>query len=417
MIADLAVTGYVGICAGMNSKWTAETAENVLASVSADCIIYSLSNEEKISEIRHCYNALYICIERDFPSLIAEGQELLSSMDDIFRFPERDADEVCKIAFSSGTTAVPKAACLTQRNMLCGWDNLYRRAPMNETDRCYLFLPLNHTYAGICVFIFSLISGMKLYLCSDTEKIPEELLLVKPTVFCGVPLIYERISTLAAAKNIPLADAFGGKIRYMFCGGAYFDSSLRKLYKDSGLNMLEAYALTETSSICSIEYSGNASITSVGTVFENIEVSIASPDENGRGEILIKGDNVFKGYYNDPEATQAAFDENGFFKTGDIGWIDSDNQLYITGRKKRLLLTSNGENADPQRIEKKLEACEFISRAVVYDDGHVIKAKLFVTDTDADVGSVVDSVNCSLSGSERIAEYTVIADSIDVRYK
>ena len=202
---------------------------------------------------------------------------------------------------------------LTQRNILCGWDNLYKRAPINENDICYLFLPLHHTYAGLCNFLYSTISGMKIYLCSDTKKIGEELQIVKPTVFCAVPLIYERFSKIASQTGKDLKTLFGGNIKYMFSGGAYFDENIRRQYKQAGLNMMEAYALTETSSIFSIQYSNSPNVKSVGTIFENIDVKVINSDENGCGELVVKGDNVCLGYYGNEKATKEAFDKDVIF--------------------------------------------------------------------------------------------------------
>ncbi|HHX55259.1 MAG TPA: long-chain fatty acid--CoA ligase, partial [Clostridiales bacterium] len=379
-------------------------------------LIYSKNKKDIIDKLKTKYDIIYICIQENFPDLFAKGYKVLEKKEDFFDFDEREDDKMCKIVFSSGTTSLPKASMLTQKSILCGWDNLYKRAAMNDTDICYLFLPLHHTYAGLCNFLFSTISGKQIYLCSDTKKIVEELQIIKPTVFCAVPLIYERFSKIADQTGHDLKSLFGGNIKYLFSGGAYFDENIRKQYKQAGLNMMEAYALTETSSIFSIQYSNSPNVKSVGTIFENIDVKVINPDENGCGELAVKGDNVCLGYYGNEKATREAFDKDGYFHTGDLGYIDKDNELYLIGRKKRMIITGNGENVDPEEIEQLILDYSEVNKVKVYEDGGIIKASIYISGDD-DGKTIIENVNKLLPKYKQLREYNVLRDSIDTRLK
>ena len=219
-------------------------------------------------------------------------------------------------------------------------DDGWRIVPLGENDTDYLFLPLHHTYAGVYNFYYSLVGGMQVYLCSDTPKIADELREVRPTIFCAVPLIYRR---LMEAYGEHISMAFGDRIRFLFCGGANFSPKIRAFYKQHGLPMFEAYALTETSSSLSIEYPNFDDFESSGTVFENMEVKILNQDKDGVGDIVVKGESVFLGYLDDAKKTKAAFTDDGYFITGDYGWLEG-NKLYVRGRKKDVLVGENGEN-------------------------------------------------------------------------
>lgn len=197
---------------------------------------------------------------------------------------------------------------------------------------------------------------------------------------------------------------------------ACFDENIRKEYKNSGLNMMEAYALSETSSIFSIQYSNSPDVKSVGTIFENIDVKVINPDENGCGELAVKEDNVFLGYYGNEKATKEAFDEDGYFLTGDLGYIDENNELYLIGRKKRMILTENGENVDPEEIERLIRQRAEISKVKVYEEGGIIKAAIYVFQ-DIDIKTVIESVNQTLPKYKQVKEFNLIRDSIETRLK
>lgn len=446
MVSDLSIMGFVGTTIAVNKEWGVYDLTNILNTCDATAIIYSNSKKDTIDQIRETHkDLLYISIQDEFPALLDKGHKIIQHKENKFDFEERDIRKESKIVFSSGTTSTPKAVMLSQINMFAGWNSLYKRAPLNERDICYLFLPLNHTYAGIYNLLYSLIGGWQIYLCSDTSKMAEELKIVKPTVLCVVPAVLEifykaideavlvnlnkviKVSNALRKRKIDIRkrlfkkihEIFGGDLKYMFCGGASFNNTIRRFYKEVGFNIMEAYALTETASSFSIEYSDSESMTSSGRIFEDIEVKFVDKDENGNGEILVKGDCVCLGYYGNEKATQEAFDDEGFFRTGDIGYKDEHNNLYIVGRKKRVLIGSNGENIYPDEIEEMImgKGHAGIAKVKVYERNGAIVASIYVTDEEIDLIDVIKKTNSLLPKYKQIREFEKIIDTINTRLK
>ena len=396
MVADYAACAYVGVSAALSKDSKKRDLVSAIEKTDIAAVFYSQKLSGEIEGLSELLNVPFFSLESDLHRIItaSKSDQRREQASAIPSLEPEDINALCKIYFTSGTTGIPKAAMLSQKNIFSGVESLVARAPMDERDCSYLFLPLSHTYGGIYNFIYSLIFGISLYLCSDTNLIAEELQIVRPTIFCAVPRILERFLCAAnASENATqageiLRQMFGGNLRYLFCSGSPWRPEDRLFYKNSGLNLLEAYALTETASSFSLSYSGESDTESVGVVFENIDVRIdadfqpaesaamcglearapsvfdesdyirgqrevssaqtpigVTPGDSGCGEILVRGDNVFLGYYNDAQATAAAFDSSGFFRTGDIGRLDATRHLYITGRKSGLRKTSAGEFA------------------------------------------------------------------------
>ncbi len=406
MIADTAVMGYVGVSCTLSKEWSAQDIINAAELLDAGGVIYSRQNEASVNALREKFPMLAYIVLEELLQLKAEKNVSLVPA---------ETSECCKIIFSSGTTGLPKAVMLSQDNMFANYENLCKRTPFTPDDRDYLFLPLSHTYGGICNFMYSLISGMSIYICSDTKLIMEELQMVKPTVFCAVPLIFEKLYSACSGGNIPPAMALGGNIQYLFCGGAFFRPEIRQYLKNAGLNLLEAYGLTETASLISCEYTEPNDFESAGTVMENIELRISSPDKDGVGEILVRGSNVFSGYFRNDSATANAFDSEGFFRTGDLGFM-KNGRLYLKGRKRRMILLSNGENVFPDEIESLFADFPQIVRAKAYERNGIIHASLYAV-SDISGEHIIEKVNEKLPKYSRIQSYDVIADSIDTRLK
>lgn len=426
MVADLAIMGFTGISATLSKEWSEHDLIEALKILQPKTFFYGQSNFSVIEKLR-----------RKFPKI--SFISLTSLLKDCHSYkPELDWRRIevtspCKIVFTSGTTSTPKAVMLSQNNIFSCYDDLKRRAPLNHSDRDYLFLPLNHTYANIWNFLISLINGMEIYLCSDTKQIFAELAEVKPTVFCAVPLIYEKLYEICQTTNRKPQDLLGGNIKYLFCGGAYFRPEIRQFLKENHLNLLEAYGLTETSSMVSVEYPDSRDFTSSGILMESLFAKIDNPNKSGIGELMIKGDNIFREYYKNPEATRNAKAEDGFFRTGDLGKImklrsdGSDGvicyqtddtakyKLYLYGRKKRIILFSNGENIYPDDIEKLFDDPN-ITKVKVFQKNNQIFAQIFVK-SPCDGKDYIDIVNQKLPKFSQIRGHEVIVDSYDVRLK
>lgn len=418
MISDLAIMSYVGISVGVSKEYNLDDLINVIDFLEVDAIIYSNEKEDIIKKLRKERDIVYISMEKDFDNIIDIGKRISKTKSSLFDFENIDRNKCIKVVFTSGTTSMPKAVMLSEKNIFAGWNSLKKRAPMDSLDICYLFLPLHHTYGGIYNFIYSLISGMKIYLSTGVNNIQEELQEVRPTVFCSVPLIYKNFYKSAKdTKDLP--KFFGNNIKYLFCGGAYIEDEIRADYKNAGLDFLVAYALSETASSFAIEYSKSTNNNSVGKIFEDIKVKISEKDENGIGEIRVKGNNVFLGYMNNEMATKSAFDEEGYFKTGDLGYIDKENNLYITGRIKNILLTSKGENIYPEEIKEKILNQNIMMTDVkLYIKQDCINADIYVKQIeDINYDEIIKRVNTQLKRHEKIEKFKIVVDSIDKRLK
>lgn len=410
MVSDLAVLHYVGVSVCVSKEWKAKEVLRAISLLDVSCVIYGPEKQEIMKEVAE-----------EFPKLLFISMDKVSGFRSEEHLVPREEDTCCKIVFSSGTTAMPKAVMLSKRNLFAGLDSLYKRCPFHEEDVDYLFLPLSHTYAGIYNFLYSLVFGFQIYLCSGMKELAGELLEVNPTIFCGVPVVYRKLYEAYRSK---LAVAFGNRIKYLFCGGAHFAEGMRQAYKDCGLNMMEAYALSETASTFAIQYPFDPDVKTAGTVAEDIDVKVLNPDENGVGEIAVKGDNVFLGYANAEVLTVSVFTEDGFFKTGDLGYLLPDEEhggirLYITGRKKKVLIGENGENIEPTHIEKIIcEKNDNINKALLYiQDGKVGCHIYLMLPENRDWEAFFEEVNSELSGYERIRQYDVLVDSVENRLK
>ena len=416
MISDIAIMSYVGESVTVSKEWKYDELREALNFLDIDCIIYSDTKKDIIEKIKLEFSdMMYICMQDDFKTIFENGQKLNLKKADMFDFEPKEINSCSKIIFTSGTTSSPKAVMLSLKNIFSGYESLRRRVQFDETDICYLFLPLTHTYGNIYNFVFSLISGYTIYLASATENISKELLEVNPTIFSAVPLIYVKLYE-GYKENIN--KAFGERIKYLFCGGAYFDENIRRIYKDKKLNMMEAYALSETSSSFSIEYPYTDDTKSVGTIFEDIDVRILKPDETGNGEIAVKGDNVFLGYANNSELTKKAFNDEGYFFTGDIGYV-KDNKLYITGRKKNVIIGTNGENISPDVLEDKIKKLNNnINKVKVFLNQNELNCHLYLLkEDDTNWDEFFNSFNDKVPKYEKIVKYEIFIDSIEKRLK
>ncbi len=371
MTIDAAVMNFIGISVGFSKEWGEEDVKYGLRKCDIACLFYSKKLEAVVDKVRAELSAVrFICIEESWENIIAEGKK---NLNDMFCLLSTEIDDVARIVFTSGTTSFPKAVMLTHRNIFGGWKTLTNRVSVDNSDRCYLFLPLNHTYGGIYNFIYALVFGFQVYLAVDVHNMAAEMMQVKPTIFCSVPKVCIGFLAAAKAKNIPLGVLYGGCIRYLFCGGAMLPKEVVSFYNENGLRLLNAYALSETASSFSVDRPGDPILDSAGTLCDGVEVTVLDPDENGVGELAIRGDVVFKGYYGDTKATESVFNSDGFFLTCDLGYL-KDDHVYITGRKDSRLTLANGENVSSRRLVERVMALDRnISSVKVYlRDGSLV---------------------------------------------
>ncbi|HPF28749.1 MAG TPA: AMP-binding protein [Lachnospiraceae bacterium] len=228
MVIDLAVMGYVGTCVPVDKEWTAYDIGHALSAIDVAAVFYSKSKESRVEELRQNYpNIEYFCIEEAVRAMIEEGAAIPKE-------PEAmpNCEQTAMILFTSGTTNIAKAIPLSQANLFNNWDTLFARTPMTNQDISYVFLPLNHVYSGVANFLYTIISGMQIYLCSDIRNVLPEMMQVRPTVVCMVPLILKRIYEVIQASNdekvkAGILNMLKG-IRFLYCGGSFTDLYIKK---------------------------------------------------------------------------------------------------------------------------------------------------------------------------------------------
>ncbi|MBR1931772.1 MAG: AMP-binding protein [Lachnospiraceae bacterium] len=410
MIADIAIMNYVGVSAGLSKEWNYDNLVYALKKCEISCLFYHEGVSGLVERLREEYTDIrYISMQQDFADCIEEGKKAGHKL---FDLAAKDADAPAKIVFTSGTTSFPKAVLLSVRNVFAGWRSLGRRVPLCENDVCYLFLPLNHTYGSIFNFIYSLVFGYEVYLAESVADMAQEMMAVRPTVFSGVPIIYMRFYEGAKAAGIGLKDMFGGRMKYLFCGGAKLSADVRNAYKAEGIYMMNAYALSETASSFSIDYPGEEDMESVGTVFEDMDVKVLDADAEGYGELAAKGEGIFLGYYNEEEATRNAFSEDGYFLTGDIGCI-RDHKVYVRGRKDTTITLPNGENVSTHLLEERVKGLhEGVAAVKVYVRNEQLTCDIYVDQKKTeghmpDWDKLFEELNPTVPKYERIKKYTV----------
>lgn len=409
MIADVAIMNYVGLSIGLNKDWKDDNLDYAINKCEIDLMLYSKLLEDKINVVKPRHPGVeFICIEDEFERMLDCGK---ASCKELFALDPVDENKPAKIVFTSGSTSFPKAVMLSIKNIYASYEALGRRIQVDENDICYLFLPLNHTYGSIFNFLYSLVFGFKIYLNGDIKNMAQEMMMVKPTIFCAVPLVCVKFVDASKAMNVPLKMILGGKIRYLFIGGSCLPYDIRQAFIDQGMNPQNAYALSETSSGFSIDYPDVTDMDSAGTLLEYVDAKVIDPDEDGIGELAIKGPNVFAGYLNNPQATERAFDKDGFFLTGDLGKI-VDTMVYVKGRKDTMLVLINGENVSSKRIcDKVKEADPRIVSVKAYIRDEMLTCDIFVkskADMEGDWQVVIDKVNEGLSKYEKIRHFSVM---------
>jgi long-chain acyl-CoA synthetase len=267
--------------------------------------------------------------------------------------------------YTSGTTGNPKGVMLTHGNLLSNAEAMVDLVPKDFDIVLLSWLPLSHIFARTCDHYLSLRNGILMVLSESLDALPVDLQEVQPTHINGVPRFWEKM--LAAAQASPAPDKmlkamFGRRIRWMMSGGAPLPPAVCETYRNAGLPLLQGYGLTETAPVLTANRPEKFRIESVGPALAGIELKIA-PD----GEVLARGPCVMKGYWKQPDATAACIDVDGWFHTGDMGRIE-DGFLFITGRKKELIVLSNGKKVAPTEIESLLQKEPAIEQAVVHGD-------------------------------------------------
>lgn len=298
----------------------------------------------------------------------------------------RSAEDTAVILYTSGTTGRSKGAMLSHGNIVANILGTTSHFGLNETIHTLSFLPINHVFEQVCGVLLPLSLGGKVSFCESLKKLGENLTEVKPTFFLAVPAVYrlflDRIMKSIGAKTIssmlfsfpitrPIVTA---KVRQAFgdgtifvSGGAALDPAISAGLTDLGFKIFQGYGITETSPVISAESPRKRKNGTVGHTLPDVEIRIENRDPEGVGEVFVKGPNVMKGYYKNPLATAEVL-ADGWYRTGDLGKLDSSGHLTLSGRVKNLIVTPNGKNVYPEEVENELLKSPFIAEVMVY--GH-----------------------------------------------
>lgn len=377
--------------------------ENSLIRSKADAIYFDEKYIEKIEEIKSRNNTNiknYICMSKltgydDIHTLKEEGKKLLEEGNKEYISTKIDKNAMNILLFTSGTTSKSKAVMLSQENIASNIYAMQKVEDIRSTDSNLAFLPMHHIFGSTCL-IMMLACGVKTSFPDGLRYVSQNLKEYEVSVFVGVPLLVEaiynkilkEIDKQGKTKLIKIAikisnfllkfhidirrklfkqiiDQLGGKMRFVISGGAPLDPKVQKGFIDLGIDMVQGYGLTETSPVIAAENKFKARNGSIGVPMENVTIEIANKDENNIGELRVKGPNVMLGYYENEEETSKVL-KDGWFYTGDLGYIDKDGFIFITGRQKNMIVLKNGKKIFPEEIETLVNRINLVEECMVF---------------------------------------------------
>ncbi|MDD3349832.1 MAG: AMP-binding protein [Eubacteriales bacterium] len=402
-IAYLASLCGTGIVVPLDKELPAVELENLVKEADVRAIFYTSKFEQTFLNMKQSTKlSFFINMNKEedqdgilsFKKTVEKGKTLLAGGNHGFVDAIIERDTMSVILFTSGTTGISKGVMLSHGNLvedIMASPTLLR---VNPEDIFFSVLPIHHTYECTCGFLVPLYCGASIAYCEGLKHILKNLQEVKPTMFLCVPLImeniYKKIWSTARKSGMEkklrillkinrftrkvgidlvpqkIKDVFGGRMRIMIVGGAAIDPEILRGIQDIGISALQGYGLTECAPICALNPDKAAKDSSAGYIPPGFDIKIVDADpETGIGEICAKGGNVMLGYYNNEENTNEVL-KDGWFHTGDLGYLDKDRFVYITGRKKNVIITKNGKNVFPEEIEYYLGKIPYVAECLVW---------------------------------------------------
>ncbi len=393
---------------------------NILHESDSVAVIYSEPLEPIFDERRGSLHNLRHYINMD---AAASSGEMLSMMEliqkspgcEVESLPNINPEEMAEIIYTSGSLGRAKGVMLSQRNIASNLMAMTKYVDIREEDRFLMVLPIHHTYACTCGLLCPLYKGSSVHFAKSLKTVVEDLQQVRATILLGVPLLYDKmfkriyksiserkmlsrlIGSVIKATDVlqvigwkaskrqvfkEIHERFGGCIRLFIAGGAAQDPLVAKGLREFGFNFLQGYGLTETSPILTLNQIENFRDDSAGIPLPGTHLTIHDKDADGVGEIWANGPGVMLGYYKNEQATKDTF-EGEWFKTGDLGLIDEDGFLHISGRKKNVIISKSGKNVYPEELEDLLNRSPFILESLVFGEedkklGEIIAAQIVV---------------------------------------
>ena len=410
VLSFLAVTNSGNVAVPLDRGLPYEDLAELVLHCDCRAIIYSEKSRRTIEFLQGLgkpyIDIMYMPLS-EFDAYVAAGARLLdegnSQFKDVGETIERDT--LASIVYTSGTSGRMKGVMLSHSNLASDTVGACRNA---EAENAQLLLPLHHTFAWSSQMLAAFIYVKDLHISGDLKHILRDFQRNRPQNVAAVPMIVDMLykgildtakrngSDKKLRRGIRLSrflmkfgidrrrslfrevhERFGDRLALIICGGAALDPETEKGLYDLGIQVLNGYGITECAPIVSVNRNHHYKFGSVGLPISCNRIKIEDPDENGVGEIMVAGSNVMLGYYKDPEATEAAFDGE-WFRTGDYGRIDEDGFLFITGRKKNLIILANGENVMPEELEMKLGRLEYVVDVVCYEEKGSITAEFYL---------------------------------------
>lgn len=407
ILTYVTVLNSSGVYVPVDKELPFDEIMNILRHSDSEVVFYSGAFESKFRERADELPQIKYFIGIDLPAeqaggrfvsrdaLMAKGEELLEGGDNSYLALESDDSALKMLVYTSGTTGVAKGVMLSLHNLV---SSVYYGLQVSTVfSTCLSVLPYHHTYEAVCGLLVSLHHHSTICVNDSLRHVAENMKLFQPDYIMLVPLFVENLykkiranieakgKTKAFDKLIAMSngmrhvgidmrrklfsqiyDVFGGKIIKLVCGGAPIRPELAAFFDAVGINLINGYGITECSPLVSVNRDYYSDYRSVGVKLPCLEIKIDEPNEEGEGEICVKGDVVMMGYYKNPEATAAVLSEDGWFRTGDYGRFNDEGQLFITGRKKNLIVLKNGKNVYPEEIEEYISSIPYVNEVVVY---------------------------------------------------
>lgn len=407
-LSYLAAACGTGVVVPLDKELNAEELKQQIIRADVSCVLFDSKHEDTFRQIKASGEtplSLLVSFSEsseknevsEISQLIDEGNRLLEAGSRDFLDAEIDNEAMGILLFTSGTTGKAKGVMLSHKNIVTELMVAPTIFDLTEEDRYLSILPLHHTYECTCSFLMALYKGSSVAFCEGLKYITKNLKEVEPTMMLGVPALYEKLySTIwknirkqgkekllkrmirinNATKKIgidmsrvlfkQILDVFGGRMKTMICGGAAINPEILDGLRDFGINALQGYGLTECAPMGAFNPQDCPNSASVGVPFPGLQIKMINPNDEGIGEICVKGDHVMLGYYQMPEETAKVLDKDGWFHTGDLGYIDDKGYTFLTGRQKNVIITKNGKNVYPEELEYQLSNISFIEESYVF---------------------------------------------------
>jgi long-chain acyl-CoA synthetase len=419
-IAYLTLMSFNFVVVPIDKNLTSSEILNVIHESDTEAIIFSDTYQQLLSEKKDVLKRLKYFVSMDLQKKDDSSlsmYEMISTIQpiNVNQLPKINPDETAGILFTSGSLGRAKGVMLSQSNLVANLMSMTKMLFIHPEDKFLSVLPIHHTYECTCGFLCPLFSGASVHYARSLKTVSEDIQKVHATMLLGVPLLFEKMfraiykaiekdkvksvimkplisftdfAEKAGWKNSKkkifheLHQKFGGSVRLFIAGGAAPDPKVSKGLREFGFNFVQGYGLTETSPILALNQLDNFKDSAAGLPLPGVQIKINEPDEEGVGEIFAKGPSIMLGYYKNEKFTQDAF-ENGWFKTGDLGYFDEDGFLHISGRKKNVIIANNGKNIFPEEIEDILHRSPYVLESLVYGEKDAkhdekIAAQIFV---------------------------------------